>query len=100
MPGPIGPFIKNDLEHKLVATRRESWRRKRELYVHIKDGRLVGDAEILYGFTGEIGSSQGPRHFRFLSDALAYYTERGVPLDVFNREIAPYIPKPEQVPQI
>ncbi|MBS3053714.1 MAG: hypothetical protein J4469_04390 [Candidatus Aenigmarchaeota archaeon] len=89
---PIGQLLKTDPEYRLVGMKRGGLFRRREVFVHIKDGKLVGMAEVSYGLFGERGSSSGPAHFPSRTEAHDYFTGLGVSEQTYRNVIEPAIP--------
>ena len=89
---PIGHLLKTDSEYHLVGVKREGLFRRREVFVHIKDGKLVGRAEVSYGLFGERGAFSGPADFSSRSEARDYFTGLGVSEQTYRNVIEPAIP--------
>ena len=92
MAHPIGHLLKTDPEHRLVGVKKEGLFRRREVFVHIKDGKLVGRAEVSYGLFGERGAFSGPAHFSSRTVAHDYFTGLGVSEQTYRNVIEPAIP--------
>ena len=89
---PIGQLLKTDPEYRLAGMKRGGLFRRREVFVHIKDGKLVGRAEVSYGFFGERGASSGPADFSSRDEAHDYFTGLGVSEQIYRNVIEPAIP--------
>lgn len=87
---PIGPAIRSSPEYQLVGDKSEGWFGKRQTWIHIKDGGLVGIVELsINRILGDMGSASGPAYFSGVKQAYQHFSELGVSDDVFKREIEP-----------
>lgn len=86
--GGIEHLLQNNPEYRLVGETGGLFRRRR-VYVHIVDGKLVGTAEISRGLLGERGQVLLPAPIT--GNPQKYFADLGVPEKTYKEIIEPVL---------